>query len=460
MNALKLLILLPVASVTLGVEENEVIPGFVIPNPFQVEDFQYELVERGNRPEISIGLGWGGTRDYRLMLSTKGSLPRFDVGGNLHLAREEDFAPTARRFLAFEMAVPMRHMWTVGGADYYFRKRNGDFREKRSSFSSHLQSGVNISRWTLGCFGQAGVAWMENRHTFGEASTRFSHRYGTGAAHLNVKWRQETATDCVATVFEGELGNTFVLHEKMTVGSGVYCGGWDNLRIYPHIRILIAPLNQILMGTQFDPEVELVGSAVHLRKEFSIPGRPVEQIHSLRWSTEALWLVNQLNSVRGKVIIEKVTNPVIWEWDSLKKRLVQQSGSSYERRVVEVEIEGASGEMLTWHINTRVNRAVDEEGYQIPNDPLSTSDARIQMRVHPFVLSLAGHHCGKRFAIQREGDPLEDFLVLSFSLGLEWREFCFSFGIENLTDNRYELFPLVPHRGRKYSLEFGFRSPG
>jgi hypothetical protein len=460
MNVLKLLILLPIASVVFGVEEDEVAPEFPIPNPFQIEDFQYEIVEIRNRPETAIGAGWSGFRDYRLELSHKSSLRRLDLRGNLQLIREEDFTPTERRLLRFEMAVPMRRMWAVGEADYYFRKRDGDFRERRSSFSSQLESGLNLNRWTVRCFGQAGVTCMESStHTFGEVATHFSRRYGTGASHLNLKWEQETGTDSVVNVFAAELGNTYLPHKKMTVHSGLYCGGWDNLHIYPHIRILIAPLTRVLFKTRLHPEIKLIGSSAYLRKEFSVPGRPVQELHPIRWSTEVLWSVDQLNSVRARLIIDKVTNPVVWAWDALQKRLVQQPGSSCERRVVEVRIQGGSRGVFSWHIGTRVNRAVDKEGYQIPNDPLSTSAAQMELRAQPFILSLAAYHCGKRFANNRERDPLEGFLVLSFSLGLEWGESCFSFGVENLTGSKYELYPLVFHRGRKYLLEFAFSAP-
>lgn len=457
MNVLKLFILFFIVSAAFGVEEDEVTPELPIPNPFRIEDFQHEIVEAKNHPETSIGLRWSRTRDYRLLLSNRSPLRRFGLRGDLNISRDEDFIPTERRLFHLEIAVPMKRVWTAVGTDYYFRKRNGDFVEEKSSISSCLELGVDANDWELECFGQAGSSWMDNgRNDSQEASTHFSRRYGSAVFGVSFEWRRETAPGCRLSIGSAELQNTLVLTDRITIGGGLHCGGWDELRVYPHIRILVTPLNRFILRTWFDPKVELIGSKTYLQREFSAPGRPVEELHPFRWSSELVWLLNELNSLRGRIVIEKVDHPVIWEWDFLGRKLVPQSCSSYERRVMEVEIKGGSEGLITWQIGTRMNRSIDEEGYQIPNHPLSTTDGQIQLNCHPFTLCLGAHHCGKRFALRRERNSLKDFFVLSSSLGLKWGKFSFSLGLQNLTNKKYELLPLVFHKGREYSLEFGF----
>lgn len=460
MKVLISFIFLIVSSIALGVEEDEVVPELPISDPFQVEEFEYEITEEADHPETFISLSWSGVKDYKLLLSNWSPMQRFDFRAILKLSEDGDFTPTQRRFSDLKVVIPMKRFWTIAGGNYYLRKRAGDFSEEKSSISSCLGLGIDLNNWNLNCFGQAASIRLENgKNSSWESSINISRLYRNGVFNFNLRWQRDSEPGSSLDVGSVKLGNTFSLNDKLILGGGVYCGGWDELWIYPHIRIVATPVRLFLLRTEFNPSVELIGSQAYIEKEFSEAGRPARELHPFRWSGELVWLLNELNRLKGKVVIEKVSEPIIWEWDEQENRLVPQSSAEYARRTVEIKIEGGSGRLMTWSIDASINRCIDEENYQIPNHPLSNSDAQIQFNSRPFIACVRFHYLGKRFALRKEEKSLEGFLLFSFSLGLKWGESHFLVGLENLTDEKYELLPLLYNKGRKYLLELKLTIP-
>lgn len=465
MKRLKIFIFLSIFSTAFGVEEDEVTPELPVPDPFRntpsdwVEDFAHR-VEEIKLPQTFFSFRIRGLQDYRLSASNQSRLQRFDFWGNLKISRDEDFTSTKKGLFNFKTVVPMEHFWVTAGADYRFRKRDGVAFEEKSAVLSNLGLGIDLNNWNIDCSSQVGSAWLENGKAQGmELTAKVSHYYRSAVFHSNLRYERERASDTALDYGSTELGSTILLSDKLIIGCGINLGGWEKLWVYPQIRIVGTPVNLLLFKTEFNPGVKLVGNQIYLKKEFSVAGGPTDELHSFRWSGELVLILNELNSFRGKVSVEKVVNPVIWEWNCRDNRLEPNSGNEYHRRTLGVEIDGGIGSLIRWYINGSVNRCIDEQNYQIPNYPLFNSDAEIQLHPRPFILTVEANYLGKRFAVRGEKLPLKDFLTLSLSLTLKSKRTYLLFAVENMTDQEYELFPLLRHKGRKYSLELGLTIP-
>jgi len=449
-----------IISASFGVEEDEVTPEIPFVSPFSLKDLAHRMREKSSHGEACLVARLSSALDYQLALEGRSRAMEIDVEGSVEMLRDEDFAPNRKRKADLEIALPIGNSWTLVRGNYYMWERNGEFSLQKNSRSVCAEAGTDSRDWGINCSARVGSAVLEGGTARAAgACLRVSRDYGTGRLYSSINYSRETAYGSTRALGCFEIGNVLSVHDRFLLGGGVYVGGWDRLRIFPRIRIVGTDGGRFLVKTEYAPRVQLIGSDEYARMEFSVGGVPREEVHQFEWSGELVWFLNALNSIGTRVDFEAVRDPVIWEWDSLRHHLTPYSFEEYSRRTVGIWIEGGYRDLVNWYMDGNVSRCIDGQGDQIPNCPLSESEIRLEVHPDPFVLRLDAHHLGKRFMQREERVVLGGVFLLSVSLGLRWERACIAVGLENLTDEKYELFPDLLHKGRKYVAEIGLTTP-